>query len=208
MDTLPPQKSQVRRNLISFQGKAPDFYILGCNLSLAAVGDEPPSPFTERCKASADRAMDTCGNPIETWSRGSLLFVQRSGIWKESMTSTFGMTFVQTLSHHNHSYNDMIRCALWLSPHLRFSYILAHILSRADGSWTWYCGINESPVPVLWMCMQHAVKQNQHTASNTLQGTKISHLGKRKINFKTAFGKGYVSSLEGTDNGNQNGNHL
>ena len=33
--------------------------------------------------------------------------------------------------------------------------------------------------------------------SNTLQGTNISHLGKRKIIFKTALEKGYVSSQEG-----------
>jgi len=31
----------------------------------------------------------------------------------------------------------------------------------------------------------------------TLQGTNISHLGKRKIIFKSAFKRGYVSSLEG-----------
>ena len=31
----------------------------------------------------------------------------------------------------------------------------------------------------------------------TLQGINISHLGKRKIIFKSVFGRGYVSSLEG-----------
>ena len=31
----------------------------------------------------------------------------------------------------------------------------------------------------------------------TLQGINISHLGERKIIFKSAFGMGYVSSLEG-----------
>jgi len=31
----------------------------------------------------------------------------------------------------------------------------------------------------------------------TLQGTNISHLGKRKIIFKSSFGTGYVSSQEG-----------
>ena len=33
--------------------------------------------------------------------------------------------------------------------------------------------------------------------TNTLQGTNISHLGKRKIIFKMPFLGGYVSSLEG-----------
>jgi len=31
----------------------------------------------------------------------------------------------------------------------------------------------------------------------SLQGTNISHLGKRKILFKSAFKRGYVSFLEG-----------
>ena len=43
------------------------------------------------------------------------------------------------------------------------------------------------------MCMQHAVKQNQHTASN----------GEKKNQLQNCLWKGiigYVSSLEGTDN--------
>ena len=36
-----------------------------------------------------------------------------------------------------------------------------------------------------------------NSGSITLQGTNISHLGERKIIFKSAFGMGYVSSLEG-----------
>ena len=37
----------------------------------------------------------------------------------------------------------------------------------------------------------------KHLPRNTLQGTNISHLGKRKIIFKSAFLGGYVSSQEG-----------
>ena len=40
-------------------------------------------------------------------------------------------------------------------------------------------------------------KLNHWKGSLTLQGTNISHLGKRKIIFKYAFSGGYVNSLEG-----------
>ena len=43
--------------------------------------------------------------------------------------------------------------------------------------------------------------KNQKSEGFTLQGINISHLGKRKIIFKSAFGMGYVSSLEGRFHG-------
>ena len=51
--------------------------------------------------------------------------------------------------------------------------------------------VEESGLQIQWM-------QGFWKDSITLQGTNISHLGKRKIIFKSAFLGGYVSSQEGS----------
>ena len=53
---------------------------------------------------------------------------------------------------------------------------------------SWDIGISHYSTAVFWMCLA------------TLQGTNISHLGKRKIIFKRAFLGGYVSFQDNNPN--------
>ena len=67
---------------------------------------------------------------------------------------------------------------------------MSYALCQLQGIWNW----------VLCFCVtreKNTKKLKHWKGSLTLQGTNISHLGKRKIIFKYALSGGYVNSLEG-----------